>query len=525
MIYVYMIWVLFTGFAFASFIFKLKLKSEATNIEYNQLFLLRLSLTPLLGILVPSIIIYTLNFLNIKFSTMSLWFAWSVIGITSILIQYHSIKTSMKYALSFFYKQNLFIKIFLLLIVFGLLGIYARVCMNEIWSGDGLGHWGMKIQFWLHHGHISYTPTEINLWKHWMTYPLYHSIGMMLHVLAIPFWPTSYAAHLNDAFYFFGVFFTSLLFINITTALRGISIVFWAAIISFGQRELLGTLISSYAEIDLAYFIFLILTLIFFLSKSSKNPSSSSSSSSNPNPNPNYYQIIFVISICIGVATITKTDGLLKASLLFITILIHSVIFNYFKIFFYNFKSKLFLLPNLIIPAIFLIIIDKINKPQIQVRVEHQFYDHIIWNLNTIIERLPKGFLAFYYNMSITCESVHKCSFTLAIAISVLALFYLLYLLFYLPHIRNKKVFHQMTFLLIALLLNYTLNLAPIIAVNNIVDKGFDVPILYAEGGLSRYNLHAALILNSLVVLFIINFIQNFLKLFLSKNKSTLGLI
>ncbi|MBF0365014.1 MAG: hypothetical protein HQK50_05550 [Oligoflexia bacterium] len=485
MIYLYCVWVLFTGYTLAATLF---FKSEELEA--------RLAIMPLLGVLLPALILYFLNSIKIPFTPSSLWMAW--VACTAV---FWGISWRFRVPQADGKKFSLFLrtlpklqKIFILLLILGLIGLYARIAMNETWPGDGFSHWGMKARYWLHHQSISYSDFEIMEYKHWMSYPLYHSLGMLVHMLALPFWPPSYSCHLNDAFYMIGAWTTAIFFFKLVMPeLKAIWRIFWGSVVAFGSRELMGLLIAGYAEIDSAYFIFLSATLLLLAWQF-----------------PQRKNAYVALGFPIGAAMITRPDLTLKMALLF---------FAFFMVTWFSKKGRrpsYSLFPLLLIPTLFLWAIDKLSRPDVSylMKVYNQFFDYIVWDISYIVERLPKGVMAFYYSFATSCEGPHKCSFTLALLIVALSL-----VLLVAKTIRAKLKgnFGQIAlFLLLAISLNYLLCFVPIVALNNHLEPSLDDPRYYASAGMGRYVLHVNFLLNALVAMVAVRLYAYYKNLFYS---------
>ncbi|MBF0362524.1 MAG: hypothetical protein HQK49_16010 [Oligoflexia bacterium] len=492
MLLIYLLWLLFSGY---SLTLVLITKSDSDNDNDNDNLLLRFAITPLLAILLPSLLIYILNIVSIKITTVSLLVPWITI-IFAIAFWYRkNLIESYQEIKGYFLSYKIFGRILLILLSLTMLSLYVRVAISDIWVGDGMIHWGLKAHNWSYLGKILYSPwieKDLALWTH---YPLYHSVGMLVNIvsLPLPYIHPAFAVKLFDAIYMYGIFFTSLFFLKFATEFRRSLLLIFSLALTFGVRDIPSAMISGYADIDQSYYIFLGCTLIAFMFFYEEKISPS---------------LLFILSLIFVLAMITKVDGLYRVLIIIFWIFFMMVFNGGFvpKLRKLNLISIIFLLLPLL-----LLYLDQISRPLVVSSSGGQFFDEMINDPLLIAKRIPNGIISLYYSLSSSCESIIKCSASISFVLSMVSAVYLILnpCRTYRPYGPDKLYRRRIVIFFAGIVVcNYLLNMVPVVMVNNVIDPRLNDPITYATMGFNRYNAQLFLLNNAIIIMGIDIFFQ-----------------
>lgn len=217
-------------------------------------------MAPMISVFLLSSLLVIFHFFGIPFSTCSIYCIFLIILSTLSIIMHKDLK-------HFFYQQLIpffrsssihnIDKLLVIIVILGILGFNLLSLERGIWPGDGMGHWARKASEWAFYHHLTYSSDVTNDLALWMSYPVYHVLGMTLNLLLLqPFYPKELSVHYFDAFYTIGLILTAMALLARTNHSRR-EILFGGIIITFAHRTLFAMINSGYAEIDVTYFLFL----------------------------------------------------------------------------------------------------------------------------------------------------------------------------------------------------------------------------------------------------------------------------
>lgn len=443
---IYLLGVMLSGFFFT---FLLLNKQETIY--------LRLALSPFLGVLLPSLIIYILNTLRIPIDKFSLLICWIPLLHIPIILYKSKILIETKRVISNIKSESKSFKFIMIILILGIVGYLYQGYVTEIWIGDGVIHWAPKAIEWKNLQTISYTNFIQDRVQQSLDYPLYHSIGMLINTIVFNI-PPAYSTKLFDSIFGVGIFFTSLYFFKTVKYSNKTSIIA-AFILTFSARPLISMNKAGYAEIELAYYLFLAFTQLI-----------------NPPSNITIRKII-TAGITLGVAAITKNEAIFR---IIIILFFTQIILWKRPLSFKQYSA-------LIIPFVTIILINKLNMPF----GGKQFYYK---NFNLTLEELPQRILfqcrvlAYHFELS----GILKSSWPLLLVGSLFATISNIY-----SQSRHKQLIITM-FSIFSL--NFIFSFIP-----NLINTNFNNPGFVAHEIVMRINLQIILFLSAICTLWIVD--------------------
>lgn len=446
MYFFYLLWIFSTGYAWSSLV-------SRSNGPWGQL-----ALMPWMGLFIPALLIYLLNLLHVPLTSLSLWGTWLPIGLLGVLL--------------FLRKRPHFGRLHWtqILLILALMGLMTRVGISSIWPGDGMYHWSYKALDWRFNHALVLSPELTKELMTWNDYPYFHSICMLVNLLAIPIMPSAFSIHLADGMEMAGVILTALWLVSLFERLCLTLFpdqklfekkLFWlgALALGFSQRGLLEMVNSGYADIDIAYLLLLGFALMMDWQRTRP----------------------LVLGAVLGTCAITKAEGIYRVVIMVLLCL------PFLKI------PIRRILPA-IIPIFFLKKLDSFSHPYLT--HYSQYTSELILVPARILAKVPivtKALTFAYFN---TYQGLFKAGTPLILLLALLCLLDV----FLIKRDLYRPLHHFFGLLLMIFVMETLFNLMPTLLVINKVDPRLDNPLDLANLTLMRLHLQSALFLSGIVI-------------------------
>ncbi len=375
--YLYLILLFLSGFALAS--------------SFSRNKFLSLALTPFFSLFFPSLMILLLNLFKRPINN-SFLVLWLFHAIFFIIIKRKNIIELFKAILTFFKSLNRFHKSFFILVCLGFFSFFNYIAVKPVWDGDGKSFRGPRAIHWIENESLTYTNESVELFGKFdhiiKTDPVYHSVGLMINIMALPFLP-AYSVGLSDLYYQFGTFFTAMFFLHLL-GFSNLTILYGAFATTFFGREILNYINSAYAVPNMNYFYFLATALLFATKKEIFKQK----------------KLYFLLGLILGVMSITKAEGLFRSVIL---------LFLFFPLLD---RKNLISKKTFLIFAAFstMLILNKLNVP-------YKLYNEYLGNINLTYSHLSRILPVAIESliMVISPKGIFHCFWSLSIIIGCIA--------------------------------------------------------------------------------------------------------